>query len=263
VLRLRADLSRILPLSAIRAEFDAGAAQVVFLALSGLPAAPAEMLTADEEARARRLVAQPVKRGFVSGRWLLRSVLSALTGIEPRLLQLQAGPHGKLFLSGHERLGPSFNLSHSGDLAALALLRDRRVGIDIETERPLTDRDLLARRMLGPRERVRFEALPENAREGALLAAWTRKEAVLKAVGTGVSGALQSIEVLPDATAEAGDHPVVHPADPSATWSVRMLSMPPGFYGAIAIEGEVGRLVFWQAIPFGGSGGSKRARLPS
>src|SRR4029077_4024137 len=117
--------------------------------------------------------------------------------------------------------------------------------------------------MLGPRERKRFEALPEDAREGALLAAWTRKEAVLKAVGTGVSGALRSIEVLPDATAEAGDRPVVHPADPSATWSLRALSMLPGFYGAIAIEGEVSRLVLWQAIPFGGNGGSRRARLPS
>ncbi|HXP78057.1 MAG TPA: 4'-phosphopantetheinyl transferase superfamily protein [Stellaceae bacterium] len=249
VLRPRAEPSRTLPLEAIRAGFDSGAVQVVFFALSGLPAVPEGILTAEEEARARGLVAASVKRGFVAGRWLLRSVLGALTGVEARSLELQAGAHGKLFLMGQERLAPCFNLSHSGDLAALALVRERRVGIDIEAERPLTDPDLLARRILGPRERERFQALPERARKAALLAAWTRKEAMLKALGTGVSGHLRSIEGLPTETADAGDHTVVHPADPSATWSVRTLSMPAGFHGAIAIESDIPRLVTWQAVP--------------
>lgn len=200
------------------------------------------MLTADEESRARRLIAPPVRRGFILGRWLVRSVLGAVIGVEPRSLELRAGPHGKLFLAGHERLGPCFNLSHSGDLAALALIRDRRVGIDIEAERPLTDRALLARRILGRRERERFEALPERARGGALLAAWTHKEAVLKAVGTGISGNLRAIEVLTD----ADDHAVVYDAE---TWSVCPLSMPSGYYGAIAVEGEARRLTIWQALP--------------
>jgi len=246
----------MLPLSAIRAEFDGGTVQVVFLALSGLPAAPEAMLTAEEEARARRLVAPPVKRGFVAGRWLVRSVLAALTGVEPQALEIEAGRHGKLLLGGQERVGPCFNLSHSGDLAALALVRDRRIGIDIEAERPLTDRALLARRMLGPRERKHFEALPDSARNSALLAAWTRKEAVLKAVGTGIAGSLQAIET----PADSDDHAVVHPEEPSATWCVRVLSMPPGFHGAIAIEGEAPRSVIWQAVPCTGSDAPRARR---
>jgi 4'-phosphopantetheinyl transferase len=96
---------------------------------------------------------------------------------------------------------------------------------------------------------VWFDGLPAGARDAALLAAWTRKEAVLKAVGTGVSGNLRSIEVLPDASVDASNHAVVHGADPSAIWSVRTLSMPPGYHGAIAIEGESPRLLAWQAIP--------------
>ena len=139
-LRPRAEPSRLLPMTAIRTEFDAGAVQVIFLALGGFPAAgPAGILTAVEEARGRRLVSPAVKRGFVAGRWLVRSALAALTALEPHALEIQAGAHGKLFLAGHERLGPCFNLSHSRDLAAVALVRDRRVGIDIEAERPLTD----------------------------------------------------------------------------------------------------------------------------
>jgi 4'-phosphopantetheinyl transferase len=252
MLRPRIEPMRMLPLDAIRAEFQAGSVQVVFLALSGFPALPTQrMLPAHEQARARRLVAPPVRRGFVAGRWLVRSVLAALTGAEPQLLEIRAGKHGKLFLAGHERIAPSFNLSHSGDLVALALARTRRVGIDIEADRTLTDPALLARRILGPRERERFEALPETARAPALLAAWTRKEAVLKAVGTGVSGSLRSIAVLPEASAEAGEAMVVQSADPPATWSVRALAMPPGFQGAIAVEGEDPRLAIWQAVPIG------------
>lgn len=236
------------PLQAIAAEFDAGAAQVVFLALRDIPDALAErIMTADEAERARRLAAAPVRRGFIGGRWLLRSVLEALVGVAARSLDIRTGPHGKLFLAGHERLSVSFNLSHSGTLAALALVRARRVGIDIEAERRLTDAALLARRILGPRERERFEALPEGARAGALLTAWTRKEAVLKADGTGISGGLTSVEVVADAVLWSGTTP--------ASWSVQTLSMPPGFHGAIAIEGEMPRLVTWQAVALEGLSG--------
>lgn len=239
------DLQRSRPLDAIVTEFDAGAAQIVFLALGDIPDAVAErVLTADEAERARRLVAPLVRRGFVGGRWLLRSVLAALTRVEGGSLDLRADAHGKLHLAGHEPLGAFFNLSHSGELAALALVHARRIGIDIEAERPLTDAALLARRILGPSERERFKALPASARSGALLAAWTRKEAVLKAMGTGIAGGLSSVEVLADAVVSVGVAP--------AMWSLRALSMPPGFHGAIAIEGEAPRLVTWQAVAVSG-----------
>jgi 4'-phosphopantetheinyl transferase len=241
-LQPRSGPARLQPLGVIAREFRAGAAQVILLALTKFPEAPAERILGPEEAeRARQRVAPVVRRGFVAGRWLLRSVLAAVAGVEPRLLEFRAGTHGKLFLAGHEQLGACFNLSHSGELAGLALVRARRIGLDIEAERQLTDAALLARRILGPRERERFEALPESARGDRLLAVWTRKEAVLKAIGIGISGGLSSVEVLADTVVSAGEA--------SATWSVRTLSMPPGFRGAIAIEGEAPRLLIWEAVP--------------
>jgi 4'-phosphopantetheinyl transferase len=245
VLGAQTDSPRPQPLNAIEAAFEAGAMQVVFLALSGVEDRLMErILTTDEAERARRLVAPPVRRGFVGGRYLIRSVLAVLAAVEPRSLELEAGPHGKLFLVGHEELAVSFNLSHSGDLVALALVRGRRLGIDIEAERPLTDAALLARRILGPRERALFDAVPETERGAALLAAWTRKEAVLKAIGTGISGGLTSIEVLADIDGYAARYT----GEPSARWSVRALSMAPGFHGAIAIEGQAPSLLSWQAV---------------
>jgi 4'-phosphopantetheinyl transferase len=243
VLRPDAKRSGALPLATIRAEFERGAAQAVFLALGDLPdALPPNILTEEEEARAR---AAPVRRGFIAGRWLLRAVLAALTGTEPRSLALRSGAHGKLFLSGFESLAAAFNLSHSGELAALVLMRDRRVGIDIEATRPLTDAELLARRILGPRERRLFAAAAEVGRTAVLLEAWTRKEAVLKAMGTGISGGLSSIEVLTG----VGDPVVLRAGEPPASWSVRTVPMPPGYHGAFAVEGATPHLKTWQAVP--------------
>ena len=242
ILRPDVEPSHLRSSGAIIDAFNDGAAQIVFLLLSNLDEGLAErILPADELERARRLVAPPVRRGFVGGRYLLRSVLATLAGVAPASLELQTGSHGKPSLVGYERLRASFNLSHSGDLAALALVCARRVGIDIEAERPLTDAALLARRIFSPRERERFESLPENARGAALLEAWTRKEAVLKAIGTGVSGGLDSVEVLADAV------------ETPETWSVQTLAMPTGFFGAIALENGPVPVVTWQAVPQGDS----------
>ena len=241
-LQPRAEPSHLQPLAATAPGFQAGEAHVVFLAPRDLPDALAEsILTSEEAERGRRLVAPAVRRAFVAGRWLLRSVLASLAGVEPRSLELRAGAHGKLFLVGHEQLAACFNLSHSGDLVALALVRARPIGVDIEAERPFTDAALLAGRILSPRERERFESLPADARSAALLTAWTRKEAVLKAMGTGIAGGLSEIDVVAETVVCSGETPT--------TWFVRTLSMPPRFYGAIAQQGESIRFATWQAVP--------------
>lgn len=246
----RAEASPPQPLAAIRAGFEAGAVQAVLLGLAGVEKAlPGGVLSAEEETRSRRLISASVRSGFIGGRWLVRSVLATVAGVSPHSLEFRAGSHGKLFLVDHESLAASFNLSHSGDLAAVALVRGRRIGIDIEAERPLTDSALLARRILGPSERKRLESLPERARAAALLTAWTRKEAVLKAIGTGISGGLSSIEGLPESIAADSPYFTGCAAEPSTRWCVLTLAMPPGFRGAIAVDGEVPSLVSWQAVP--------------
>ncbi|MGH7123465.1 MAG: 4'-phosphopantetheinyl transferase family protein, partial [Stellaceae bacterium] len=105
----------------------------------------------------------------------------------------------------------------------------------------------LVNRFFAPREAHAFQRLAEAERSPAFLRAWTRKEAVLKAMGTGISGDLSSVEVLTDT--------VVSTSDASTTWSVRTLSMPQGFHGAVANEGEALRVVTWQAVAPEGLGG--------
>ncbi len=80
--------------------------------------------------------------------------------------------------------------------------------------------------------------MPADARLPALIAAWARKEAVLKALGTGISGSPSSVEVALDPKLE-GDFIAVASGAVPDRWSVRVLAMPPGFQGALAL-GESG-----------------------
>jgi 4'-phosphopantetheinyl transferase len=252
--RLRIDSAAVPTqgIEAIRQGYDAGAVQAVFLSLVDAPLAALSherLLSKDEQEHAARLANPEVARSFVAGRWLLRSVLAVLTGTAPASVSIRLGERGKLFLADARAIMPSFNLSHSGDLVALALVPERRIGIDIEAKRPLVDVARLARRILTSTESVRFRALPEQAREDALFTAWTGKESVLKAVGTGIAGSPNSIEVLRQPGAVSNQGTGTSSGDPPLHWSLLPLSMPAGFYGSLAVEGEIGRLLTWQAVP--------------
>ncbi len=133
----------------LRLGLDAGAAQVVFLATRDLAGEAMEgALSEDERARWKRFTNPAAAHRFLAGRWLLRSVLAAVIEVALAEVRLQYGEHGKPALAEPPAAGLAFNLSHSGDLAAAALTRKGRVGIDIETLRPLSDAARLARRIM-------------------------------------------------------------------------------------------------------------------
>jgi len=82
-----------------------------------------------------------------------------------------------------------FNLSHSQDLALLAVTRGASVGIDMEQQRPIDDPLRLARRALPAADAAELASLPDDDRRvQRFLDLWTRMEARQKAVGRGIFG---------------------------------------------------------------------------
>lgn len=159
-------------------------------------AALAETLSAEERARAARLVIEHARRQFVVARALLRRVLGAWLGVEALEVQLAQEPRGRPVLGEpHASSGIRFNLSHSGMHGLLAVARDCVVGCDLEVIRPEVATQDIARRYFAPGEVRRLAALPASERSAAFFRCWTRKEAYLKALGSGLAVPLDAFEV--------------------------------------------------------------------
>ncbi len=136
-------------------------------------------------------------RAFRARRLFLRAVLAGYLGRDPSELSFGENPFGKPVLRASE--GLSFNLSRSGGWVLLAVTRGREVGVDLERAAEWLEREdelaAVVRLVFSAREREAFARLPPSARSAAFLRVWTRKEALVKALGTGLSREPASFEV--------------------------------------------------------------------
>ena len=124
---------------------------------------------------------------YVVTRSLVRTVLSERLGILPRDIKVNRTDTGKPIIAE----GVHFNLSHSGDLILLALTADRAIGVDVERRRTVAKVQALANRWLSDSEQRQFDGLRAlgDSDSDAFLRVWSLKEAQLKALGVGISGA--------------------------------------------------------------------------
>jgi 4'-phosphopantetheinyl transferase len=166
------------------------------------------MLSDDERERATRLASAP---RWIVARAALRIVLAGQLGTHPGDVEFAAGPHGKPEIPG---CALRFNLSHSGDLALIALTTEAEVGVDVERT---SRRSRAVERTLTDGERA---SLNGQDRHRELLRIWCRKEAMAKAGGGGLGWAPETF----DTTAPGA----IHLSD---------LSLGDGYVGALAVLG--------------------------
>src|SRR6266571_1017039 len=115
----------------------AGDADVwVFRSTSPEAAALAGVLTEDERARADRAIRSEQRRRFSGVRGTLRTILARYLDLDPLEVPIAYGPQGKPHLSRELESPLCFSVSHSGDLAAIAVRRCGEVGVDVELRRP-------------------------------------------------------------------------------------------------------------------------------
>jgi len=210
-------------------------------------AAYSHLLSDDERGRADRFVRPRDRNRFIVGRGRVREILADYAGLAPDALLFSYGPQGKPVLRG----GPVFNLSHSDGWAALAVAPHARdgnfqLGVDIEAHRPVEDG--VASRFFSDREYAALCALPTDDWMAGFLRCWSRKEAVIKAAGTGLSTPLDSFDVSLTPGELARIEQVSGDLAPVEAWSLVHLDLAPGFVGAVAAvtHGEGFRLCIKQ-----------------
>ena len=182
-------------------------------------------LDADERSRASRMLDPVAGARFAAAHAALRDVLAARAGEAPEALRFTTGPQGKPALAAQLEL--PFNLSHAGGWALVAVGERAPVGVDVERPRERLESERLAERFFTERE-ARFVA----ERPAAFLELWTRKEALVKAVGAGLSVPLDAFEATADAVAYGG-----------RTWSLATVAVPDPYVGAVAVGAAEAELV--------------------
>ena len=202
------------------------------------------LLSHDEQDRARRFRFGHDAIRFVTLRAVLRTLLAERLGAAPEEIGFAYGRYGKPELAmPFDRRGVAFNVSHSADLGVVAVTARHRVGVDIERVRPLPDLEAMSEQVFSPREQGTLRAIPSVLRPWAFLNGWTRKEAYIKAIGTGWSHPLArfSVSLAPGAPVrleECEDDP----SEPER-WTLEAFDPDPDYVAAIAVEGRPRRMV--------------------
>nr|WP_255216469.1 4'-phosphopantetheinyl transferase superfamily protein [Pseudenhygromyxa sp. WMMC2535] len=155
------------------------------------------LLTAAELTKGERIIIPAKRTQSLRARAELRRVLGRYLGLAPEQVRFIYGEHEKPDLDPAQQPGArgpapvlSFNLSHSEAVGLVAVVLSeapRQLGVDVEHARENRDLDGIARSFFAADEVAYFLRLPERERPAAFYRAWTRKEAYLKALGTGLS----------------------------------------------------------------------------
>jgi 4'-phosphopantetheinyl transferase len=206
-------------------------------------------LSSDEAERAARYHFDRHRRRFVACRGQVRQILAGYLGARPDELRFRYGPRGKPSLEAPwSDSAVRFNVSNSEDVALLAVALDRELGVDVEQLREPRDFDSLAAQFFAASEVSQLRSLPQDQRLEGFYRLWTRKEAVLKAVGTGLAFPLDKVVVTLDRSEPA--RVVAYDGDPVAAsrWWLLNLAPVPQYIGALAALGSPMDVQCWRSM---------------
>jgi 4'-phosphopantetheinyl transferase len=194
------------------------------------------VLSPDERERLVRLDRTGVGRRWLVSRAALREILATELGTDAAQVALKLGEHGRPGLDPDAHASElDFNLSHSGELALIAVAEGLRIGIDVEKPR---GRDPLrvAGRYFSPAEVDAIRAAGDRPDE--FLRYWTAKEALAKGLGLGLQAPRGDLElaVLPGGT--------MVPVRLAKEWRlVELTDLPDVYRGTLAVDNEATPIV--------------------
>jgi 4'-phosphopantetheinyl transferase len=174
----------------------------------------------------------------------LREILGGLLGRSPATVKFLAVGHGKPVLdfatmginTSDELATLRFNLSHSSELALIGVCLGHELGVDLERIKPISEADRIVASFFSATECAEFTAIPDHSKVLAFFRGWTRKEAVLKGLGTGLAG-LSAKHETGFGTNELPAHFV--PASPPPgvkEWRLWEAAPRPGFVATVAVQ---------------------------
>jgi 4'-phosphopantetheinyl transferase len=188
------------------------------------------VLSAAEQERARRFKFEKDEKLFTIAHAALRSILARYLSVSPTKIEFIIDPQGKPRLAAASGENLRFNLSHSGELAVIAIA-SCELGADVESIKENFGFEEIAEHFFTAREVAALRALPSHLQRRSFYQCWTCKEAFLKAKGTGLSGELDEVQIVPDRESARIDANV-------PGWSLKEIDVGDGYAAAVVSAGE-------------------------
>jgi len=195
------------------------------------------LLSGEERSRADSFRFRRDRRRYVAAHGTLRVILSRYLGVTPSMLCFEGRTYGKPAIrQGMNPAGIEFNMSTSAGHSLYAVTRRCDVGVDVEQVRNVPEMDEIVAKFFSRAEQVEFATLRVAERTQGFFNCWTRKEAVVKALGYGLRIPLDSFGV----SLTPGQSPRLVEADRGmgtpAGWCVCHVDPEPGVVGAVAVR---------------------------
>src|SRR5262249_1103018 len=208
-----------------------------------------DILSSDEKERARRFHFERDRRRFTVARAHLRSTLARYLNAEPSSIAFSYGHRGKPSLAalcGSDTL--KFNLSHSGELALLAVTPSRELGADIEQNKSIAHHDRIAERFFFRAETAVLPGLLKKNKLYPVFWCWTCKEAYVKATGDGLARTTESFDVvfLPPEHARVAE--IDGSAEQASRWTLFAFTPADRYVAAVALEGELSAVSCFESV---------------
>lgn len=208
-------------------------------------------LDAAELARLDRLQNPIHRHRFLVSHALARAVIGQALDCSPASIVFGSHPQGKPFVSEPRAQQPCyFNLTHTHEMAAIALSVQGPVGLDVEWLARRGPEVGLAQRFFTSNEYQDILRQPKHEQHHRLLMYWTLKEAYIKAEGWGLGVGLDSFEFELSAGASPQLHICKSEATPHHNWQFRQFSIMNSHLMAVAAVTQHGKALSVQTQPW-------------
>lgn len=200
-----------------------------------------KVLSEDENTKAERYKFSYLKNNYTACRGFLREILSGYTGINPSYIKFSYSEFGKPFLKDSNI---RFNVSHSGDTGIIAVNLENELGIDIELIREVQDLISLSERFFSKLEITELLKTDSGKLTDSFFYCWTRKEAFIKAVGTGLQYPLNSFSVSVTGDADPEITEIANDFTEARKWKLYNIVTAHNYISSLAIRDLNKNIVF-------------------
>lgn len=194
-------------------------------------------LSEEEITRAENYLLPFDKLRFIVSRAILKRLLSDFSGMNELEIQLEYGKNGKPSLRNNSDL--QFNVSHSDQVFVIGFSLGKEIGIDVENLRRNVNVSALESFLFTPQEQELFQNMNPEKNQEVFIESWTKKEAVLKAGGDGLTKAMNLLDVafLENKQFSLNTESEFH-AD-HTDWFLENFNLMDHYRGAVAVKGKL------------------------